>query len=64
MNKKSEEWKQVGEPRSKKARKSRSKIKIMLIAFSFIFQEWSIMNLFQDQTANAAFDAEVLKRLC
>jgi hypothetical protein len=41
----SEEWKHGCLPRSKKVCKSCSKIKIMLIVF-FIFQEWSITNLF------------------
>jgi hypothetical protein len=35
----SEEWKHSGSSRSKKVRKSRSKIKIMLIVFLYIFEE-------------------------
>jgi hypothetical protein len=41
----SEEWKHGGSSRSKKAHKSCSKFKIMLIVF-FLFEECSIMNLF------------------
>jgi hypothetical protein len=42
----SEEWKHGGLPHSRKAHKSRSKINIMFIVFFFIFEEWSITNLF------------------
>jgi hypothetical protein len=41
----SEELKHGGSPCSKKARRSHSEIKIMLIVF-LIFEEWSITNLF------------------
>jgi len=61
--KQSMEWKKKGEPRSKKARMSKSKIKAMLILFfdsrGIVLQEW----VPQGQTVNSAYYLEVMKRL-
>jgi hypothetical protein len=59
----SEEWKHGDSPRSKRARKSRSKIKSMLIVFFNIRGVVHHDFVPQGQTVNAAFYVEVSKRL-
>jgi histone-lysine N-methyltransferase SETMAR len=59
----SEEWKHPGLPRTKKARKSRSKIKTMLIVFFDICGVVHHEYVPAGQTVNAKFCVEVLKRL-
>jgi hypothetical protein len=59
----SEEWKHPGSPRTKKVRKSRSKIKTMLIFFSDIRGVVHHEYVPAGQTINAEFYFEVLKRL-
>jgi hypothetical protein len=60
----SEEWKHPGSPRTKKARKSRSKIKTMLNFFFFDIRG-VVRHKYvpAGQTVNAKFYFEVLKRL-
>ena len=59
----SEEWKHPGSPRTKKARKSRSKIKTMLIIFFEIRGVIHHEYVPAGRTVNAKFKVEVLKRL-
>jgi histone-lysine N-methyltransferase SETMAR len=59
----SEEWKHPGLPRTKKARKSRSKIKTMLIIFFDIRGVVHHEYVPAAQTVHAKFYVEVLKRL-
>jgi len=59
----SREWKQKDSLRPKKSRKSKSKIKVMLMVFfdchGIVHHEFA----HEGQTVNAAFDVEVLKHL-
>ena len=59
----SEEWKHPGSPRTKKVRKSCSKIKTMLIVFFDIRGVVHHEYVPPGQTVNAIFHVEVLKRL-
>jgi hypothetical protein len=56
----SEEWKHLGSPRIKKARKSHSKIKTMLIIFFYICGVLRNKYVPAGQTVNAKFYVEVL----
>lgn len=59
----SKKWKAKDEPRTKKCRKSRSKIKVILFVFFYIHGVVYHEFLPEGRTVNAAFYVEVLKRL-